>query len=77
MAEYASRRCNRFEQDNRGMIRQKSYASASGFSAIKDSGHEWPSKAPALKPKLLIVELWGLADLVIATPFLRRGGGTV
>ena len=27
--------------------------------------------APALKPKLLIVELWGLGDLVIATPFLR------
>jgi heptosyltransferase-2 len=26
---------------------------------------------PALKPKLLIVELWGLGDLVIATPFLR------
>ena len=26
---------------------------------------------PILKPKLLIVELWGLGDLVIATPFLR------
>jgi heptosyltransferase-2 len=26
---------------------------------------------PAVKPKLLIVELWGLGDLVIATPFLR------
>jgi len=26
---------------------------------------------PNLKPKLLIVELWGLGDLVIATPFLR------
>ena len=26
---------------------------------------------PALKPKLLIVELWGLGDIVIATPFLR------
>jgi ADP-heptose:LPS heptosyltransferase len=25
-----------------------------------------------LKPKLLIVELWGLGDLVIATPFLRK-----
>ncbi len=25
----------------------------------------------ALKPKLLVVELWGLGDLVIATPFLR------
>jgi heptosyltransferase-2 len=25
-----------------------------------------------LKPKLLIVELWGLGDLVIATPFLRE-----
>jgi ADP-heptose:LPS heptosyltransferase len=24
-----------------------------------------------LKSKLLIVELWGLGDLVIATPFLR------
>ena len=24
-----------------------------------------------MKPKLLIVELWGLGDLVIATPFLR------
>jgi len=24
-----------------------------------------------LKPKLLIIELWGLGDLVIATPFLR------
>ena len=27
--------------------------------------------APVLKPKLLIVELWGLGDLVIATAFLR------
>jgi hypothetical protein len=27
-----------------------------------------------LKPKLLIVELWGLGDLAIATPFLRDGG---
>lgn len=26
---------------------------------------------PALNPKLLIVELWGLGDLAIATPFLR------
>lgn len=24
-----------------------------------------------VKPKLLVVELWGLGDLVIATPFLR------
>ena len=24
-----------------------------------------------MKPKLLIVELWGLGDLAIATPFLR------
>ena len=24
-----------------------------------------------MKPKLLIVELWGLGDLVIATPLLR------
>jgi len=23
-----------------------------------------------VKPKLLIIELWGLGDLVIATPFL-------
>ena len=27
--------------------------------------------APAGKPKLLIIELWGMGDLVIATPFLR------
>jgi heptosyltransferase-2 len=27
--------------------------------------------APALKPKLLIIELWGLGDLVIGTSFLR------
>ena len=27
--------------------------------------------APALKSKLLIIELWGLGDLVLATPFLR------
>ena len=26
-----------------------------------------------IPPKLLIVELWGLGDLVIATPFLRVG----
>ena len=26
---------------------------------------------PAVKPKLLVVELWGLGDLVIATPFLQ------
>jgi ADP-heptose:LPS heptosyltransferase len=29
------------------------------------------NKGGALKPKLLIVELWGLGDLVIGTPFLR------
>jgi len=28
-----------------------------------------------LKPKLLIIELWGLGDLVIATPFLRAAAG--
>ena len=28
-----------------------------------------------LKPKLLIVELWGLGDLAIATPFLRAAAG--
>ena len=27
-----------------------------------------------MKPKLLIVELWGLGDLVIATPLLRAAG---
>jgi heptosyltransferase-2 len=26
---------------------------------------------PSAKPRLLIIELWGLGDLVIATPFLR------
>jgi heptosyltransferase-2 len=26
---------------------------------------------PVVKPKLLIIELWGLGDLAIATPFLR------
>jgi len=31
-----------------------------------------PNRAtPGVKPKLLIIELWGLGDLVIATPFLR------
>jgi len=29
----------------------------------------------ATKPKLLIVELWGLGDLVIATPFIRAVAG--
>jgi len=34
--------------------------------------------APVLKAKLLIIELWGLGDLVIATPFFfARGHGTV
>ncbi len=28
-----------------------------------------------MKPKLLIVELWGLGDLAIATPFLRAAAG--
>ena len=28
-------------------------------------------EATSVKPKLLVVELWGLGDLVIATPFLR------
>ena len=26
---------------------------------------------PAVKPKLLVIELWGLGDLIIATPFLQ------
>lgn len=29
------------------------------------------SESPASKPKLLIIELWNIGDLVIATPFLR------
>lgn len=29
------------------------------------------NQARGVKPKLLIVELWGLGDLVIATPFMR------
>lgn len=29
------------------------------------------AKFPPVKPKLLVIELWGLGDLVIATPFLR------
>ncbi len=28
-------------------------------------------KSPQPKPRLLVIELWGLGDLVIATPFLR------
>jgi ADP-heptose:LPS heptosyltransferase len=28
----------------------------------------------ALKPKLLVVELWGLGDLIIGTPFLQAAG---
>ncbi len=28
-------------------------------------------RSPAAKPKLLVVELWGLGDLAIATPFLQ------
>ncbi len=28
-----------------------------------------------MKPKLLIIELWGLGDLAIATPFLRAAAG--
>src|SRR6185436_9547084 len=31
---------------------------------------------PKVKPKLLIVELWGLGDLVLATPFLRAAAET-
>ncbi len=30
------------------------------------------SRAPPVKPKLLVIELWGVGDLVIATPFLRK-----
>src|ERR1039457_6248745 len=30
-----------------------------------------PEPLNFVKPKLLVVELWGLGDLVIATPFLR------
>jgi ADP-heptose:LPS heptosyltransferase len=29
-----------------------------------------------MKPKLLVVELWGMGDLVLATPFLRAAAGT-
>ncbi len=38
------------------------------LSKFRDRGL---ARAGDLKPKLLIVELWGLGDLVIATPFLR------
>jgi ADP-heptose:LPS heptosyltransferase len=31
---------------------------------------------PCVKPKLLIIELWGLGDLAIATPFLRAATET-
>jgi ADP-heptose:LPS heptosyltransferase len=30
--------------------------------------------SPIVKPKLLVVELWGLGDLAIASPFLRVAG---
>ena len=33
----------------------------------------FPDGTPAfVKPKLLVIELWGVGDLAIATPFLRR-----
>jgi heptosyltransferase-2 len=32
---------------------------------------DFPAMTPAVKPKLLVVELWGVGDLAIATPFLR------
>ena len=32
-----------------------------------------PDRAPALvKPKLLVIELWNVGDLTLATPFLRQ-----
>ena len=32
-----------------------------------------PDRAPSIvKPKLLVIELWGVGDLAIATPFLRK-----
>ena len=36
--------------------------------------HELIARCPAVKPKLLVVELWGLGDLIIATPFLQAAG---
>ena len=33
--------------------------------------HVRGSRTTNVKPKLLIVELWGLGDLIIATPFIR------
>ena len=29
------------------------------------------SDSPQAKPTLLVIELWGMGDLVIATPFLQ------
>jgi heptosyltransferase-2 len=33
------------------------------------------AKVKPVKPKLLVVELWGMGDLVIATPFLEAASG--
>jgi ADP-heptose:LPS heptosyltransferase len=40
------------------------FAPFDGFSS-------YPRETGPVKPKLLVVELWGLGDLVIATPFLQ------
>jgi heptosyltransferase-2 len=49
------------------------FPAASGFSAVMQPALVPSDRgaAPTVKPKLLIVELWGLGDLVIATPFIR------
>ena len=37
----------------------------------RDTRHSTLHTWLAVKPKLLVVELWGMGDLVIATPFLQ------
>src|ERR1017187_1461225 len=71
MVVCAGRRRNRFKHDSRWFIRQKSCRELARLFSDKGTGASMAFTAPALKLKLLIVELWGLGDLVIATPFLR------
>jgi ADP-heptose:LPS heptosyltransferase len=53
------------------MVRAQKDPTLSQADWLERQVHRPPGRFPVVKTKLLVIELWGLGDLVIATPFLQ------
>src|SRR5207248_457903 len=48
-----------------------------GDSELNSARLAKPSPPPAPRPRLLVLELWGLGDIALALPFLRAASATM